>query len=724
MELGNYFKILSRHKLTLIIIPLITIIITYFLVRHQPDSYTSEAQIATGIVDKTQQALSNNNNEAQQESQIAQNFDNLIEIMRSKKMLDQVSYQLMIHDLTSKEPFRKPSKLFNSMDDAARAHALAAYKDFYVKHQELSLYNQDQAGLHNLLSSMKYDDESLLKTLNIYRAQSSDFIDVDFSTDDSELAAFVVNTLTQEFITYYNTTIKENQRRAIGFLGNLLQAKRDTLNAKIIELRNYKIKNRILSLPEQSRALYSQLADFETHLEQAQREAIANQAAIKNIDDHFNPKDRKYFENALVPVNQSIVNLTDQLKDLNQKYIQSDFNPAYKSRIDSLQTAVNEKIMQSSDKYITSPLANQQALVTQRLSLQVAYELAKNGIGSIQNELKRLNAELDGIVPHEAVVQQDESNVDVAQKEFLEILNKYNQTSLDSNYIGLLKQVEVAMPGIAEPSKKMLLVILSGIIMFVFCIVVFFFIYFFDTTIKTPAELANTTGKPVLGYLNLLSNSSIDLRQLWIGPTKDDEIKQFRNLMQSIRYEVDTDMDHHKILVINSLVDGEGKTFLATNLAYAYSLVNKKVLLIDGNFHSPGITKSVKSSAYIEDYFNGSATEMAAQAGHKIIVLSNKGGDGSLFEVSNEENITNKLNKLKADFDVIIIETSALNTLNKSKEWNTFADKILTVFESDKKITNSQQADIKYLKSLDGKFMGWVLNVVHKFTAEEKEAVK
>ena len=82
MELGNYFKILSRHKLTLIIIPLITIIITYFLVRHQPDSYTSEAQIATGIVDKTQQALSNNNNEAQQESQIAQNFDNLIEIMR------------------------------------------------------------------------------------------------------------------------------------------------------------------------------------------------------------------------------------------------------------------------------------------------------------------------------------------------------------------------------------------------------------------------------------------------------------------------------------------------------------------------------------------------------------------------------------------------------------------------------------------------------------------
>jgi succinoglycan biosynthesis transport protein ExoP len=724
MELGNYFKILSRHKLTLIIIPLLTIIITYFLVRNQPDTYTSESQIATGIVDKSQQALSNNN-DAQQESQIAQNFDNLIQMMRSKKMLNQVSYQLMIHDLTSNEPFRKPSKLFTQMNDQARAHALASYKDFYKNNRELSLYNEDQNGLHNLLSSMKYDDESLLKTLTIYRAQSSDFINVDYSTDNSQMAAFVVNTLTHEFITYYNTTIKENQRRAIGFLGNLVQAKRDTLNAKITELKNYKIKNRILSLIEQSRALYSQIADYETHLELTKREAIANQAAIKNIDEHFNPKDRKYLESVLVPINQSIVNVTDQLKDLNQKYIQSSFNPVYKSRIDSLQQVANANIMQSSDKYLTSPLANQQALVTQRLSLQIAYEIAKNSIGSIEGEVKRLNAELDGIVPHEAVVQQDESNVDVAQKEFLEILNKYNQTSLDSNYIGQLKQVEIAMPGIAEPSKKMLLVILSGIIMFMFCIVVFFFIYFFDTTIKTPSELANATGMPVLGHLNLLSSSTIDLRQVWTGPNNNNsENYQFRNLLQSIRYEIDTDIGHNKILLINSLADGEGKTFLATNLAYAYSLVNKKVLLIDGNFHDPGISKSVKSSAYVEDYFNGSTLDLAAQASNKITVLSNKGGDGSLFEISDEANIQKKLDKLKESFDIIIIEASALSTLNKSKEWNMFADKILTVFQSDKKITNAQNLDVKYLKSINGKFIGWVLNVVSKFNATEKEPKK
>jgi len=88
MEFSDFFKILKRHKLTLIIVPVVTVIIAYFLVHNQPDSYSSAARIATGIVDQTQQLLNNNN---AQESQINQEFSNLTEMLRSKKMLDQLS---------------------------------------------------------------------------------------------------------------------------------------------------------------------------------------------------------------------------------------------------------------------------------------------------------------------------------------------------------------------------------------------------------------------------------------------------------------------------------------------------------------------------------------------------------------------------------------------------------------------------------------------------------
>jgi uncharacterized protein involved in exopolysaccharide biosynthesis/Mrp family chromosome partitioning ATPase len=723
MELGGYFSLLYRHRFTLIIVPILTIIITYLLVRNQPDSYTSESQIATGIVDKTQQALSDNTASGTPgEAQISQDFDNLIEILRSKKMLDQVSYQLMIHDLTSNDPFRKPCKIMEQLNRSAREHALAVYTDLYNNRKSLSLYNPDQAGLNNLLVCMKYDDESLLRKLIIYRAQNSDFINVDFSAENPQLAAFVVNTLSHEFITYYNFVIKDNQRKAMNFLGTLAQSKRDTLDKKINQLKNYKIQNGILSIPEQSRALYSQLGNLETHLTQEQELAAANEAAIRNIDNQFKPGEHKYLESEISPINQRIIDLKDEYSDMYNTYIQSDFDDAYKPTLDSLQHKISSAIIESSDKNAYSPLSYKQNLVEQRLTLETARDLAKNSIGSIQNGIQKTNAQLNTIVPHEAVVQQDESDINVAQQEYLEILNKYNQTSLDANYVAQPKQTEVAMPGIAEPSKKMLLVILSGVITFVFCLIVFFVLYFFDENIKTPEELADKTNVPVLGYLNLLSSSTIDLRRVWTDSRIDEETYHFRNLLQSIRFEVDSEMKGSKILLIDSLIDGEGKTFLSTNLAYAYSLVNKKVLLIDGNFGNPSITRSVKSKIYIEDYLTGSIPGFASQSSYKITVLSNKGGDISLFEVANEKLIKEKIEKLKNAFDIIIIEASALSTLNKSKEWNRFADKILCVFEANKKIKNSQQANIEYLKSLDSKFIGWVLNVVNKFNATAEAA--
>jgi len=719
MELGNFIKVLYRHKFTLIIVPILTVIIAYFLVRSQSDVYTSQAQIATGLVDKTQQTLAGT--AVEQQSEVNQDFDNLLEIIRSKKILDEVSYQLMIHDLTSSEPFRVPSKTFLELNKSARAHALAVFTNCYTNHQALSLFNADQDGLNTLMVSMKYDNASLLKNLSMYRAETSDFIDLEYSDDNPELTAFVVNTLAHEFITYYDFILKDNQEKAITFLASLVAAKKDTLDSTINRLKNYKIRNRILSLPEQSTAIYTQLADLQTHLEAAQRDEVANEAAIKSIDEQFKPGEERYFESKMVPLNQKIVNNTEQLKLLNQEYVESNFKDIYKRKIDSLQNAMDQNIGQSSDQNLVSPLSSKQALVGQRLTLQVAYELAKNSIGTIQDQIRNLNGSLSTIVPNEAVVQQDESSIDIAQKEYLDILNKYNQTSYDANLYGQLKQIETAMPGEVSPSKKMLLVILSGLISFVFCIVVFFILYFFDDSVKTPEDLANKTGVPVLGYLNLLSSSTIDLRKVWNDPNPDPETYHFRNLLQSIRFEVDTELGPNKVIVVNSLANREGKTFTATNLAYAYSLVNKRVLLIDGNFYNHGISRSVKSKLYLEDYFNGLLPDFMSYNTPKITVLSNKGGDGSLLEVTNEANIAEKFEKLREVFDIIIVETSSLNTLNKSKEWNKFADKILTIFEAGKNLRSHEKKHISYLKSLNGKFMGWVLNVVNKHDAADED---
>jgi succinoglycan biosynthesis transport protein ExoP len=66
MEFVSFLKVLWKHKNLLIIIPLVTIIISYFLVKNLADKYVSKSQIATGIIDESRHLLDKESNSAAQ----------------------------------------------------------------------------------------------------------------------------------------------------------------------------------------------------------------------------------------------------------------------------------------------------------------------------------------------------------------------------------------------------------------------------------------------------------------------------------------------------------------------------------------------------------------------------------------------------------------------------------------------------------------------------------
>ena len=711
MDLGSFFRVLKKHRITIVIIPVVMIIIAYFLVRNQADSYLSEAKIATGIVDQTQRSLSDIG--GFQEQEINQEFSNLIEMLRSKRMLDQISYKLMIHDLTSDKPYRQPSKLAQTLNNDARKHAVEVYTALYKKRQALSLFNPDQDGLSKLLESMKYDDKSLLDKLQAYRLQNSDYISVQFDSENPELSALVVNTLCGEFIAYYGELVKTNQRKSVDFLFSLLLVKRDTLEAKMLALKMYKTRNHVLNLDEKAKSLYGQMADFETKREEVEKVARSTRGAIDSIDRQFDPRVRKYSESNKLEATQDVISAQTQLHAANDAYVQSGFNPQYQRRVDSLKRVISGNLNTLSDKYVLNPLSTKQDLVDQRLGLQIQNNLAKNSTGSINKELNRLNSKVDELVPHEAATQALERAIDIASQEYMEILQKYNQASLESSFSTKLRLLEVAVPGKAQPSKKMLLVIISGVGSFIACIIVLFLLFFIDGTIKNPRELADKTQLTVLGYLSSLSGKTINVHQIWKDTTNANrEFKLFKSLIRSIRFELNNDLAEGKILLLNSIGKGEGKTFVAINLAYAYAQVSKNVLLIDANFDNNDITTSTKTGLYLEDFLKGPVDDTFLAANNKITYMGNKGGDLSITEISNEQHIRQKLAQLKEIFDIIIIEAPALDTLNGSKEWTLLADKIVTVFEAGKTITRKSAQQIEYLKSQQDKFIGWILNLV------------
>jgi succinoglycan biosynthesis transport protein ExoP len=142
-------------------------------------------------------------------------------------------------------------------------------------------------------------------------------------------------------------------------------------------------------------------------------------------------------------------------------------------------------------------------------------------------------------------------------------------------------------------------------------------------------------------------------------------------------------------------------------------IINKKVLLIDGNFDQPEITETVKPTFYIEDYLlSDDVSTCVFDSENNLTIMGNKGSDLSLLELTNQKTVADKINTLNSLFDVILIETPSLNKLNKAKEWIMFADKVVPVFEATRTISHSNNGEIDYLTSLNGKLTGWVLNKV------------
>jgi succinoglycan biosynthesis transport protein ExoP len=160
-EVVQFLRLLQRNKVTLILVPLITVIVCYFLVRRLPDTYESHARIATGLVDKTDQVVTREKDE--QDQQIARKFESLIQVMRLKRTLDQVSYRLILNDLKGLKDstWREPVRALEEMNKADKAKAIALISRKYQKREELFLSKPDEKRLNDIIVEMRYGANTL-----------------------------------------------------------------------------------------------------------------------------------------------------------------------------------------------------------------------------------------------------------------------------------------------------------------------------------------------------------------------------------------------------------------------------------------------------------------------------------------------------------------------------------------------------------------------------------
>ncbi len=709
MDLKRFLTLLKHYKWILIIIPLVSIVLTYFLVKDLPKKYKSKAQISTGLIDQSQQ-IASASNANQDFFKVNSQFSNILEIMKMNKTISMLSYNLILHDLENpSQTYTKWSEDIKNLSDNNRKILISEYKKLLAIQEVITPALNGKLKLFDILQSMGYDVEFLNKNLNLYHVDNSDFITVEYASADPMLSTFAVNTLSSEFINVYSNDVSNNQSKSNVLLDSLLKQKESIMNEKNNALKEYKIKNGVLNLDKQSETIYQQINDLEQKKSDALREIQSNQGAIASITRRLNSDDDTYSNNSAVGDNNRVTDIKNQLKIANDRYIDNNFRPADKKRIDSLQRILSNQIASSSERSVNDPTVNKQSLIAQKMKLEVTLDLAKNSIKSIDLALAQLRSKYNSMVPFDAGVQNYERDADVATKEYLGVLNKTNENSLEKN-IGLkLRLAQAGFPGLPEPSKKVLFIALAGVASFVICFIGVLVIFLMDNSVNTPQQLQALTNGRVLGKLYLMKDTRHEIREIWKDESDNPEFMIYKDLLRSLRFEIDQVLSAAdcKILGVTSLFKGEGKTFLASSLVYAFAMTGKKVLLISGE-KIPGEVKQ-EQNFIPEQFFETFLVKKQIQIDDLITVMNNRSEKTSLFEIQDKENLKIGFSVLKDQFDLVIVDLTSLETINRVKEWLVFTEKNIAVFEAGQTINDKASENIDYIVNHPG-FIGWIFN--------------
>jgi uncharacterized protein involved in exopolysaccharide biosynthesis/Mrp family chromosome partitioning ATPase len=717
MDVIRLIRILLKRVKILVLIPILAMLMTYFLTLKMENVYKAQAQIAAGIVDESKITIEDKA-DLQSSFLIQTKFSNIIELIRCKQVVDQVSMQLMLHDLTKEHAFRQHSKLFEGMNEQAKSNARKKLAEKIDQQQSLSAYLPDEVGIIKLIKSMGYDDASIQKKLKVERLGTSDFIEISYESDSGDMAAFVPNTVCQEFLRFYKTVKSEQNTNSVDFWERLARQKKAELDSVVDVLKNFKLQHQIINLYEQTKSLVNQISTLELQREEENKQIPSLQAALIEIDKKFSPKQKEYLESKLEPYQEKVSELKRKIENVNQRYIESGFSSTtLRDSLNVLRGAMYNAVQNISDNFIMDPNVSRQDLVTKKIGFELDLEIAKKGVVSMDKERARLQKIVDSFTPCDATISSYEREISVLAEAYLVILNKLTLAKFANEASGEgIRITEGALvPDGPEASKKLLLIILSAVISFILCIILILVFEYLDLTVKTPRQFVKLSGLDLLGYFNLLEKHSLDLGAMFSTSNSDPETRIFKNLLQAVRAEVTQSLQDKKVILITGSNTGEGKSLVLLSLAFSYKITGKKILLLDTNFKNTSLTKQLNAKPLLESAvqakirFEEAITPTALTG---IDIIGADGTIGSPDEIAGPEAFAAFISAAASNYDIVLLEGPSMSKYADSKELISVADRVVVIFSANRTIEQSDKDVFSYLKNLGDKFSGAILNKV------------
>ncbi|WP_295124221.1 Wzz/FepE/Etk N-terminal domain-containing protein [uncultured Chitinophaga sp.] len=724
MDLIYLIKSLLRKKWLIIISTILAVLLAFVLTINEKRLYRSVAQLATGFTTTDQVKLKTD--EGFNIYEIDVKFNNVTEAFRSSKVLSMLSYSVMLHDLeTPSKAFRKLTAEEKEKEGKLRLSApavITVLKEKYSSETLLSSYNPEERKILELIKLYKYDLESIKKMLFVGRVQRTDYLDVEYNSSNPELSAYMVNQGCAEFLRNNESSRTQQNSQSIETLAKLSEQKKEVLDGKIQQLR---LKGGV-DVSVESTSKLTQVSTFEVKLSDEKTLLNSSQLGLADVVRAIGEMDRTNAATVAAPSTASadLIRIRNERDAAFQEYQNKGSNDKELfNKYQRLKTEYQNKAasMNSAGSAPASGGLTRAQLQQKKSELEIQIKTSQQNIYDLERKIASLNAGVYSAASRNADNMAMQKELDLAQSEYENVKSRYDAAM--NNKVAPMddfRQILFGQPAVEpEPSKRLIILGLAGMTMFVFCCIAIIFLEYIDVSIKTPSQYLKIIDLKQLSVINKLNLKKGNLNDIFdSADQKNKASNTFREHIRKLRYEIEK--SGHKIFLITSARPQEGKSTIIKALSHSFSVSKKKVLIIDTNFPNNTLTKEFEAAENLEG-FSAPDNNVSMEKLRKIIsktsiehvdIIGSKGGDYTPAEVLGENNVLNYLPLLTTEYDFIFMEGPALNNRADSKELLRYADTVISVVSARSTIKQTDKETIAFLQGLNGKYTGAILNYV------------
>ncbi len=186
--------------------------------------------------------------------------------------------------------------------------------------------------------------------------------------------------------------------------------------------------------------------------------------------------------------------------------------------------------------------------------------------------------------------------------------------------------------------------------------------------------------------------------------------------IRNLRRRVEQHMAGGKVLMVTSLLENEGKSTVAVNLAMSMSQKRKRVLLIDCDLRKPAcyaVLEQKKVPYGLRDVLTEKAQlsdALILEKKSKLLMLLETRGTAQSGDLLTSERMQALLKWARREFDFVVLDLPPMAEVSDAESMAEFADASLLVVRQNAAVAPAINKAVLSLESGKAKLLGCVLN--------------